>query len=148
MNPLIVLKQQLDENQYTCVIGTEDEVLFTSNDRGVKPLLDFFQSDEYKHSNIYIADRIIGKGAAFLLIAMSIKGLYTPIISETAHQLLIQNDVNVVTNEVVPYIKNRTGDGRCPIESAVLDEDNTEKALEKIKKTLENLRNNAMTNNK
>ena len=148
MNPLNHLKQELEEKDYTCVIGNEENILFTSKDKGVKPLLDFFQSDEYKkHTNIYVADKIIGKGAAFLLIAMSVKGLYTPIISESAQDLLFKHHTDVISGEVVPYIKNRAGDGRCPIESSVVNEDNIEKALQKINQTLEKLRNNALNNN-
>lgn len=138
---LDILKQNLEENCYTCVIGNNDEIIFTSKDKGVKPLMDFYKSNVYKkNDDIYVADKIIGKGAAFLLIAMSVKSLYTPIISTPAEKLLFKHHIEVRSNQVVPYIKNRAGDGSCPIESAVLDEDNVENALNKIKDTLEELK--------
>lgn len=143
MNPLNLFKNELEEKNYTCTIGTDEKIIFTSKDKGVKPLLDFYKLGEYKeHKNIYVADKIIGRGASFFLVAMSIKALYTPIISESAKALLDKYNIKVVYNKVVPYIINREGTGLCPIESSVLDEENVEIALQKIQKRLIELQMN------
>ncbi len=138
MERLKTVKEILRENNYTCVISDGDEVIYTSVEKGVKPLLTFYNNHPQYHS-LYIGDKIIGKGAAFLLVLLSIKGLYTPIISQSALELLQKHKIEVQWDKIVPFIKNRTGDGRCPIEAAVLDEEEPIRALEKIRMKVKEL---------
>lgn len=138
MEELKILKEKLCQNNYSCVIGNGKEIIYTSEEKGIKPLLDFYNNCA-GNEPIYIADKIIGKGAAFIVLLLSAKGLYTPVISESALALLRKNSVYVEFEKCVSYIKNRTGDGRCPIEAAVLDEDDSLEALKKIKNKLKEL---------
>lgn len=63
-----------------------------------------------------IADRVIGKGAAFLLLKAGIAEVFAYVISEPALTLLQENNVNVTYATLQPHIINRTGDGICPVE--------------------------------
>mgnify|MGYP001203533390 CR=1 FL=1 len=138
MEELKILKEKLSKNNHSCVIGNGKEILYTSEEKGIKPLLDFYNNYADK-GPVYIADKIIGKGAAFLIILLSAEGLYTPVVSESALDLLKKNSVHVEYDKCVSYIKNRTGDGRCPIEAAVLNEEDSLEALKKILNKLKEL---------
>ena len=59
-------KEILTENNYTCVILT-DEYQYTSHQRGVKPLLDWYD-DKSDLKDGYAADKVVGKAAAYLYI--------------------------------------------------------------------------------
>ena len=64
-----------------------------------------------------IADKVVGKGAAALMILGGIKELYTDIISTKALELLQKSDIKVSFTEKVPFIRNRNHTGGCPVET-------------------------------
>ena len=52
----------------TCFVIKDYEVIFTSEKRGVRPLLDYMVFHPEK-ADITVVDKIMGKGAVFLAIA-------------------------------------------------------------------------------
>lgn len=66
-----------------------------------------------------VADKIIGKAAALLLILGGAKAVYGEVMSENAHRLLTEAGLEVQYGSLVPYIVNRKEDGMCPMEQAV-----------------------------
>lgn len=134
---LIKAKDMLSEGGYTCVL-CHGETLYTSFERGVKPLLCFYESS-LDFSGYYAADKVVGAGAAYLYVLLGITELYADIISEKAIAVLDRYGIAHTADTTVPQIINRTGDGFCPIETAVTDAASPEDALEKIKTALKKL---------
>ncbi|MCT4686945.1 DUF1893 domain-containing protein [Vallitalea sp.] len=131
----------LNENNYTCIVKNSDEVVFTSTERGVKPLLDYID-ENHEYMDITVIDRIIGKGAMCLAIKSKAKKIITPIISKKALELANKYNVYVEYKDVVPGIINRTGTGTCPIENAVSNIEDIEEAYNIILETLKELAKN------
>ena len=104
------------ERGYTCVICDHDRVL-TSKKTGIAPLLERWESREALH-DVSVADRIVGKAAAMLLL-MGAAEVYGSVMSEPARQLLTEAGVSVSYGELVPVIVNRKGDCPCPMEQTV-----------------------------
>ena len=123
MNDLDNARTILDREGYTCVLcrGT---ALHTSRQRGVKPLLALLDEDVEGFS---AADKVVGKGAALLYCLLKIKTLHAHIISEAALSVLQDHGIPASWDLKVPYIVNRAGTGRCPMEVAT--EHITEPAL-------------------
>ncbi|QUH27816.1 DUF1893 domain-containing protein [Vallitalea guaymasensis] len=132
---------ELNESNYTCIVKNNDEVVFTSTERGVKPLLDYI-NENHEYKDITVIDRIIGKGAMCLAIKSRAKIVITPIISKKALELADKYNVHVEYKKVVPGIINRTGTGPCPIENAVSDIEDVEEAYNIILDTLKELAKN------
>ena len=131
-------KQLLAEGGYTCVICGGDTV-YTSHERGVKPLLELLeQGAELK--GFSAADRVVGKAAAFLYVLLGVSAVYAGVISEPAAGVFRRFGVQADWEEKVEAIFNRTNTGFCPMESAVWDIDEPEKAPDAIKKKLSALR--------
>jgi hypothetical protein len=126
----------------TCFVLKEEQVIFSSEFKGVKPLKDFYE--QFGHSDIplVVVDKIMGKGAVVLADLIGAKIIVTPVISEIALAYANSHDIKATYVDTVPYIINRTGDGRCPIESAVLTIDDTKIGYDVIKKTLKSLFSN------
>ncbi len=146
MKELKTVEKLLNNKGYSCVISDGNEMVYTSKEKGIKPLMEFYKSGFLRSGTFFVADKIIGKGAAFLLVLLPVKGLYTPVISESALKLLYKYSMAVKYDKIVPFIKNRTGEGRCPIESAVIDEEDPGKALDKIHQALEALKQDIKDN--
>jgi len=109
-----------------------------SKKRGVSPLLEFLDNGE-SLSTFSCADRVVGKGAAFLYVLLKAKELYTHVISEEALKTLKKFGIPVTFHKWVPCIINRKGDGICPVESAVLNIEDPERALIAIRNRIAEL---------
>lgn len=136
MEGIELAKKILIENNYTCVAVQGKDVVMTSFERGVKPLIQLYESKNDSFTSLVIADRVIGKAAALLAILCGITSVYTVVISTEAKKVLSGFNIPASYENEVPYIINRKGDGKCPME--VLSE-NVKEPLEmyqKIKKWL------------
>lgn len=137
MKDLSIVLQQLSMG-CTCA-ASDGKTLLTSEKRGVAPLL-FWLEQGYDLSTFTVADKVVGKGAAFLYPLLRVKYLYAAVISRPALELLKHNGVFVTYTTCVPAIRNRDNTGFCPIESVVLDCNSADDALLKIKARLKELK--------
>ncbi len=103
---------------YTCVI-LKDDIVLTFTERGIKPLLSLYESGE-DVKGFCAADKVVGRGAAFLYLMLEVSEVYADVLSRPALEVLKQNKVAVTYNTLTDNIINRAGDGICPFEEAVL----------------------------
>lgn len=127
----------LIKNGYTCVLYSSDTV-YHSNLRGVAPLVGFLDSGK-DFGAFCAADKTVGLGAAHLYILLGVRSLWANVISAAARELLLKNGIRVYFENEVPFIINREGTGRCPIESALSGALSSEEAVWVIKDTLSSL---------
>jgi len=135
------VKDLLIKKDYTFVCIKEDEK-YVSNLHGIAPIMIKLEEDSEYFKDSIVADRVIGKAAAMLLIMGGIKKLYAKIISRHALDILKLTDIEIEFDKVVPYIINRTGDGICPMEETVLTENNCEEAYQLLKQKLTHMKQN------
>ena len=138
MTDLEKAKNILINNNNTCVLVLGDAV-YSSSERGVKPLLDFLDS-KTNFKGFSAADKTIGAGAAHLYLLLGVKTVWAKVISQSALDILKRANIKTKYETLVPYIINRRGDGMCPIEKAVKDITNSNEALNAINATLEDLK--------
>ena len=136
MTDIKIVKGWLDEG-CTLALVKGDEV-YTSRKKGVRPLLEFLDTG-MDFSGFSAADKVVGRGAAFIYLALGVRHVYASVVSESALRLLTEGGIAVEFGEVVPRILNRSGDGFCPIESTVMDTNSTEAAISAIRKRLSEL---------
>lgn len=137
MNNLEKAKNLLAEGAYACVVCGEN-FLYTSHERGVKPLLDPLDEGQ-SFEGFFAADRVVGKAAACLYVLLRIKEVHADIISRRALGVFEKYAVPVYYRELVDAIENRTKTGLCPMETAVWDIENPEDAPAAIKEALKKL---------
>ncbi|WDV45187.1 DUF1893 domain-containing protein [Clostridiaceae bacterium M8S5] len=139
----IIVSQQLELlNKYpkkTCFVLLEDKIIYSSQAKGVKPLKDYYEQFGCSNKPIIVVDRIMGKGAVMLADLIGAKEINTPIISQIALEYANAHRINTHYIKIVPYIINRAGDGRCPIETAVSEIDNAKNGYDVIDMTLKSL---------
>lgn len=113
-----------------CVVSGDD--VFTSQERGVKPLLYLLKEKKELLKGASVADKVIGKAAALLMAFGEIKEVHTLIISEPALQVFENHKIKYFYDKKVDRIVNRTGDGLCPMETLCLDVENPQEAFDRI----------------
>lgn len=128
-------KEILSSGNYTLVL-VNDDGFQTDTLRGVRPLLKRYGED---YSSYSAADKVIGKGAAFLYVLLGIKEIYTHIISKPALEVLLENKVSIEYDILVDNIINHNKTGFCPIETATMNISSPNEALAVIKETLSKL---------
>ena len=79
-----------------------------------------------------VADKVVGKGAAALMILGGVERLYTPLISRSALTLLEESPVEVIYEECVEQIINRTQTDQCPVEKRCMKCRTAEECLTEI----------------
>lgn len=127
----------LESGGYTCVL-TDGVTTYTSTLRGVKPLVQFVEMKEIPEGLI-ASDKVVGKATAYLYVLLNIRALYAKVISESAVAVLQQNGISVQYESLVPHIINRSGDGICPFEEAVMEISDARAAYAEILKKMNDL---------
>lgn len=127
MNELKRLKRSLEEGGYTFTIALNGGD-YVSKERGIKPLLTLLDSGADTRGTC-AADKVVGKAAAFIYLKLGISGIYALIISKPALDVLRGAGIEVLYDELTDAIKNRRGDGFCPMESAVKEISDIDKAI-------------------
>lgn len=117
-------------NSTIVVVGGEN--IYTSKERGVKPLLFLLKEKKEFLKGASVADKVIGKAAALLMVLGEIKEVHTLIISEPAIKVFEKHNIPCFYDKKVTRIVNRTGDGLCPMETLCLDVENPQEAFERI----------------
>ncbi len=131
MSPLEQAKNTLKAADSTISVVSDGEV-FTSQERGVKPLLFLLKEKKEFLKGASVADKVIGKAAALLMVLGEIKEVHTLIISEPAIKVFEKHNIPCFYDKKVTRIVNRTGDGLCPMETLCLDVENPQEAFERI----------------
>ena len=121
------------------VYVTENTVL-TSEFRGIRRLLTLV-NEQTVLADGFVADRIVGKAAALLMVLQGAKNVYAETIDKPALAVFRTHGVNVMFRKAIPIIINRSGDGICPMENAVLAIDDPKEAFTVLSETVKKLIN-------
>ena len=131
-------KELLDGSNVSLVY-VKNGITYTSIDRGVSPLLKILDEREDMADAVF-ADKVIGKGAAFIYVLLGVREIYAKVISTPAKELLLSHGISLFFDTETKNVRNRAGTDLCPIESAVLFESDPKKALSLIRKRLNELK--------
>lgn len=113
---LASLLKQLDNGNYSCVVSKDGNVT-TYRQSGVRDLYDLVSSGNGLLKGALVADKIIGKGAAALMVLGGVAAVNTHTISIPALQMLRNNGVKVYYDDEIEFIENRWKTGQCPLDS-------------------------------
>lgn len=80
-----------------------------------------------------VADKVIGRGAALLLVKGGVREVYAQVISSGALEVLRGAGIETSFGEEVANIINRTGTDICPVEKLTAGTSSPDEAYELIK---------------
>lgn len=115
----------------SCVIrhGT---TMRSFHQRGVSDLWQLLHEEPDVLRGAFVADKVVGKGAAALMAVGGVRGLYARTISRPALDLLAAAGIPVEYETAVEHIVNRAGTGICPVEQLCADAPTPEACLPRI----------------
>lgn len=132
------LRHILHTTNCSCVIANGDKIK-SFHQRGIKDLYELLNSNRSLLEGATIADKVIGKGAAALMIAGGVTMVYADVISEPAMELFKQHSIKVEYDKKVANIINRRGDGICPVEERCAECKTIEECLVKIEEFVKSM---------
>ncbi|MBN2897876.1 MAG: DUF1893 domain-containing protein [Clostridia bacterium] len=134
-------KRLIDERDSAIIIVKNGQLIFESKEKGIKPLYTAFTTIRAELAGAALVDRVTGRAAAMLSTGAKIEALHAKLLSERAIEMLEAAGVAYSYDKLVPYIKNRTQTGSCPVEQLSADVTDVQVLVEKIKGFLEAMSN-------
>ncbi len=128
----------LHEGDHSLVVANGDVCTFDG--RGVNDLYSLFKEDPGFLKGASVADKVVGKGAAALMILGGVGELHADLISEPALALLTTARVRVLYEKKVPQIRNRARTGCCPVEKLCRDAATAEECLPLIEEFMNSIK--------
>lgn len=119
----------------SCVIRNGNETRIF-RERGVKDLFRLLTEDRKFLDGAFIADKVVGKGAAALMVLGGIREVFADVISRPALDMLRGHGIKTGFTLEVPHIINRTRSGICPVEQLCADCTTAEECLARIEEFL------------
>lgn len=113
------LTDVLIDGRHSLVVETAWGELRVYDGRGVEDVYGLYVSDCVPLKNARVADKVVGAGAAALMIAGGVKEYYAHVISRQALDLFKRYGVSGSYGTLADRIINRSGTGQCPLESLV-----------------------------
>ncbi len=117
--------------------GGESKISMAS---GITPLMEMIANSPDFLRGSSVVDRVVGRAAALLMVHGGVCELHAVLVSEPAIAALEAHGLPFTYGEKTPGIRNRAGDGNCPMESACLETDDPAEAYEILKKKLAEIR--------
>ena len=117
----------LKEGGYTCV-ACRDGVVYTATRRGVRPLLNWLD-EGVDLMGAAVADKVVGRGAAFLYRLLGVRSVYGGVMSVAAVKVLRAGGIEAQWALLAEGIRNRNNTGPCPIEYSTAVTEDPEEAL-------------------
>jgi hypothetical protein len=104
---------------HSCVIMRDGRVLHATSGPGVRPLLQVYTEHPADLAGSTVADKVIGKAAAMILVLSGARAVHALVLSQAARDYLTEHGIAHSCDELVPLIENRDRTGSCPLEAAV-----------------------------
>ena len=105
----------------TLWVYSGERLLFTSAKDGLLPLLDYIDEFAPCEEGVTVFDRVVGNAAALLLVKAACRRVYSSLGSELAARTLSNHAIEYHFSETVPYIRDASRRGMCPMERLSLN---------------------------
>ena len=132
MEDLNLARELLQRDQLSLVLVNRGKIIFTSSESSIKPFLQALRLNPAGLRGAALADKVMGQAMAWLTLYAGIKSIYALVLSTAAKELL-DSKLDLHYRSLVPFIKNRKGDGICPMEAISCKLDNPDQAYQIFK---------------
>lgn len=136
MNDLELAKEELKNKSLSFVIAGRGKILFESKEEGILSLLKALKEFGSRLKGSALADKVVGKAAAFLILHGGFLALYSSVISDDALNLLQNTGLKITFDRRVPQILNKAGTDRCPLEKLSMEFKNSEEFIYELSKRI------------
>lgn len=128
------LIKMLRETDCSLVVRTAEGHVSCYNKKGVRDLIWLLDNHPERLQGAWIADKVIGKAAAGLLVNVKVARVYAEVMSRLALPLLDAAGIPYSYGQLVSRIVIPEGDQRCPLEQIVADANTAQETEDLLRK--------------
>ncbi len=128
----------LDSVNCSCVVRNKG-VTTQYTQRGVRDLYELATTQPEVLRGAQVADKIIGKGAAALLVIGGASQVDTHVITTPALKMLREAGIEVRYEKEIPYVENWKKTGQCPLDERLQSVDSVHLCLPVISQFIQDL---------
>jgi len=132
-------RKRLQSGQATCIVMRGGVIVRDAHGRGVKPILRFLEDEPEVLAGAEVVDKVIGKAAAMLLVLAGARYVYGEVMSVSGRETLRKHGVTAAHGLCIDVISSRDGNGICPLEKSVMEEEDPNEAYRILKSTIAKL---------
>lgn len=130
----------LQDGNHSLVVAGDG--IRTFDGRGISDLYGLLTEHPGWLRGASVADKVVGKGAAALLILGGVRELFAGVVSTSALGLLKDSGIPVRFSQEVAHIVNRKGNGVCPVETLCKECTTAAQCLPLIREFVAKIKNN------
>ncbi len=130
----------LDSVNCSCVVRNEG-ITTQYTQRGVRDLYELVTTQPEVLQGAHVADKVIGKGAASLMVCGGVKRATTHTITTPALKMLREAGVEVSYENEIPYVENWKKTGQCPLDSRLQEVGSADLCIPVIRQFIQDLDN-------
>ncbi len=130
------LTELLHQGPHSLVVRQGETVRCFDN-RGVADLHSLLAEEPQLLRGATVADKVVGKAAASLMMLGGVTELYADVISDLALELLQQSPMAVHYTQRVDHIINRAHTGWCPMETRCRECRTAEECRQQVKEFMQ-----------
>ena len=123
---------------HTICLCKDGKCLF-SEKKGIAPLMGFI-AEGIDLEGYSVADLIVGKAAALLMVKCKIKAVFAKTLSVSGEKFLKNNNIPYEYGVLTEKIINRDGTDICPMEKTVLNTDDPEEGYILLKEKIASMK--------
>lgn len=107
-------------DEHCSLVVLHDGKIHTYSQKGIKDLFYLLEKEPETLYESKVADKVVGKAAAGLLVSGNVTEIYADIISAQALPLIENAGIKLTYGKKVDHIRNQVGDDWCPMECLTL----------------------------
>ena len=134
------LKEILRETGCSLVVESHGEVR-TYDKKGVRDLIWLLDNEPERLHGARLADKVVGKAAAGLMVQGGVNEVYAEVMSRLAIPLLDHAGITYTYGQLVDRIVIPEGDTRCPLEQIVTPAETAQEVEQLLREHFEAMRN-------
>lgn len=134
------VKEILRETGCSLVVESRDEVR-TYDKKGVRDLIWLLDNEPERLHGARLADKVVGKAAAGLMVQGGASEVYAEVMSRLATPLLDHAGITYTYGQLVDRIVIPEGDTRCPLEQIVTPAETALEVEQLLREHFEAMRN-------
>lgn len=130
---LAIAKQELKQKNLALVIAKNGSIIFETERHGISGLLDAIEHHRKAIKNASVADKVMGRAAALLLVYSDVVAAFAVTASDSGIQTLQDHNVYFEYDKCVQRIIDCEEKDFCPFEKLTTNISDPQKAYEVLK---------------
>ena len=126
------LKTLLNDEDVRGAVRCADGSLCLFRKKGVADLFQLLHDNPGALRGAVVCDRVVGCGAAWLMIKGQIREVFASLMSQPAYKLLRRYGIITSCDQLAPAILNHAGNDTCPVEILTAEANDPDTAYELI----------------